>query len=87
MADPDQRPPPRVPQLSMGTLAGERSSYAVVGLWDAGDPNLSLLNQETPKDLPLMMSIGIDLVIGKTTPNQPPRGWSIERCGSHLGMQ
>ena len=50
----------------MGTLAGERCSYAVVGLWDAGDPNLSQLNQETPKELPLMVSIGIDLVIGKT---------------------
>ena len=49
----------------MGTLAGERSSYSVVGLWDAGDPNLSLLNQETPKDLPLVMSIGVDLVIGE----------------------
>ncbi|XP_043229477.1 rab GTPase-activating protein 1-like [Amphibalanus amphitrite] len=49
--------------LSMGSVVGERCSYAVVGLWDAGDPNLSLLNQETPKDLPLMMSIGIDLVI------------------------
>ncbi|KAF0299150.1 Rab GTPase-activating protein 1 [Amphibalanus amphitrite] len=49
--------------LSMGSVVGERCSYAVVGLWDAGDPNLGLLNQETPKDLPLMMSIGIDLVI------------------------
>ncbi|XP_037082185.1 rab GTPase-activating protein 1-like, partial [Pollicipes pollicipes] len=48
---------------SMGSVVGDRHCYSVVGLWDAGDPNLTLLNQETPKDLPLVMSIGVDLVI------------------------
>ncbi|XP_037071669.1 rab GTPase-activating protein 1-like, partial [Pollicipes pollicipes] len=43
---------------SMGSVVGDRHCYSVVGLWDAGDPNLTLLNQETPKDLPLVMSIG-----------------------------
>ena len=52
-------------QVSMGVPAGERSAYSAVGLWDAADPNLSLLNQETPRDLPLIMSIGADLVIGE----------------------
>lgn len=52
-------------QVSMGSSVNDKKSYVISGQWDPCDPVFAVLNQETPKDRRVFMTVAIDLVIRK----------------------
>ncbi|KAG0721039.1 Rab GTPase-activating protein 1 [Chionoecetes opilio] len=50
-------------QVSMGSSMSDKKSYVISGHWDPSDPVFAVLNQETPKDRRMFMTVAIDLVI------------------------
>ena len=52
-------------QVSMGSSVSDKKSYVISGHWDPCDPVFAVLNQETPKDRRVFMTVAIDLVIRK----------------------
>ncbi|XP_063875224.1 rab GTPase-activating protein 1-like isoform X3 [Scylla paramamosain] len=50
-------------QVSMGSSVSDKKSYVISGHWDPCDPVFAVLNQETPKDRRVFMTVAIDLVI------------------------
>ncbi|XP_050733709.1 rab GTPase-activating protein 1-like isoform X2 [Eriocheir sinensis] len=49
--------------VSMGSSVNDKKSYVISGHWDPCDPVFAVLNQETPKDRRVFMTVAIDLVI------------------------
>lgn len=49
----------------MGSSVNDKKSYVISGHWDPCDPVFAVLNQETPKDRRVFMTVAIDLVIRK----------------------
>ncbi|MPC09838.1 Rab GTPase-activating protein 1 [Portunus trituberculatus] len=49
--------------VSMGSSVSDKKSYVISGHWDPCDPVFAVLNQETPKDRRVFMTVAIDLVI------------------------
>ncbi|XP_066962348.1 rab GTPase-activating protein 1-like isoform X3 [Macrobrachium rosenbergii] len=50
-------------QVSMGSNVNDKKSYVISGHWDPADPIFDVLNQETPKDRRVSMTVAIDLVM------------------------
>ncbi|XP_042229532.1 rab GTPase-activating protein 1-like isoform X2 [Homarus americanus] len=50
-------------QVSMGSNVNDKKSYVISGHWDPSDPVFAVLNQETPRDRRVFMTVAIDLVI------------------------
>ncbi|XP_071518028.1 rab GTPase-activating protein 1-like isoform X2 [Panulirus ornatus] len=50
-------------QVSMGSNVSDKKSYIISGHWDPTDPVFVVLNQETPRDRRVFMTVAIDLVI------------------------
>ena len=50
----------------MGSSVSDKKSYVISGHWDPCDPVFAVLNQETPKDRRVFMTVAIDLVIRKS---------------------
>lgn len=49
----------------MGSSVNDKKSYVISGHWDPSDPVFVVLNQETPRDRRVFMTVAIDLVIRK----------------------
>ncbi|XP_068203529.1 rab GTPase-activating protein 1-like isoform X4 [Palaemon carinicauda] len=49
--------------VSMGSNVNDKKSYVISGHWDPADPIFDVLNQETPKDRRVSMTVAIDLVM------------------------
>ena len=49
----------------MGSNTNDKKSYVISGHWDPADPIFDVLNQETPKDRRVSMTVAIDLVMSK----------------------